>query len=168
MTITIQSLKARPTNLGCLPILRALPRRQRRMVGPWCFLDRYGPVTFTSEKQMDVAPHPHIGLQTVSWLVEGEIVHHDSLGSEALMQPGQLNLMTAGHGIAHSEETPKANSGRLGGVQLWVALPDGHRNMVPVFDHYASLPLLDFPSGPVTLIMGELAGSRSPAKAFSP
>src|SRR5687768_8205412 len=164
----IQSLPARETELGSLRIFRALPRSQRRTVGAWCFLDRYGPLTFAAGTPMDVAPHPHIGLQTVSWLLDGEIVHHDSLGSEALMQPGQLNVMTAGHGIAHSEETPKANSGRLGGVQLWVALPDGHRNMVPVFDHYASLPLLDFPSGPVTLIMGELAGSRSPAKAFSP
>src|SRR5262249_4026873 len=99
----IQSLPARQTELGPLRILRALPRRQRRMVGPWCFLDRYGPVSFTSEKPMDVAPHPHIGLQTVSWLLEGEIIHHDSLGYEALIRAGQLNLMTAGRGIAHSE-----------------------------------------------------------------
>src|SRR5215467_11568298 len=97
----IQSLPARHAEVGALKILRALPRSQRRMVGPWCFLDRYGPVSFTSEKPMDVAPHPHMGLQTVSWLVEGEIVHSDSLGCEALVRPGQLNLMTSGRGIAH-------------------------------------------------------------------
>src|SRR5215510_13522902 len=124
----IQSLPARQTEVGSLRILRALPRRQRRMVGPWCFLDRYGPIGFSSEKPMDVAPHPHIGLQTVSWLVAGEIVHHDSLGCEALMRAGELNLMTAGSGIAHSEETPRQNSGQLDGVQLWVALPDEQRH----------------------------------------
>src|SRR5262245_20660546 len=136
----IESFPARKTELGSIKILRALPRRARRMVGPWCFLDRYGPISFGPEKPMDVAPHPHMGLQTVSWLVEGEIVHNDSLGYEALMGAGQLNLMTAGRGIAHAEETPRRNSGRLSGVQLWVALPDGHRHIDPVFDHYASLP----------------------------
>src|SRR5215467_6213378 len=101
------------------------------MVGPWCFLDRFGPIRFTDEKPMDVAPHPHIGLQTVSWLLEGEIIHNDSLGCEALMRAGQLNLMTAGRGVAHSEETPRTNSGTLNGVQLWVALPSDQRNSLP-------------------------------------
>src|ERR1051326_5785426 len=114
----IQRLPARHTELGSLKILRALPRRERRTVGPWCFLDRYGPLQFAGDKPMDVAPHPHMGLQTISWLLEGEIVHHDSLGCESLMRAGQLNLMTAGEGIAHSEETPKDNSGALSGVQL--------------------------------------------------
>lgn len=117
---------------------------------------------------MDVAPHPHIGLQTVSWLLQGEIIHNDSLGYEALMRAGQLNLMTAGHGIAHSEETPTANSGALDGVQLWVALPNSQRNMVPVFNHYASLPVLDFAAGTVTLIAGTLMEQTSPAEMFSP
>src|SRR5215468_5346223 len=139
----IQSLPARHTELGGLKILRALPRSQRRMVGAWCFLDRYGPLSFTGQKPMDVAPHPHIGLQTVSWLLEGEMIHHDSLGNEALMRAGQLNLMTAGRGIAHSEETPPANSGALSGVQLWVALPDDDRDVSPAFDHYAVLPVQD-------------------------
>src|SRR6187200_2984561 len=129
----IQSLPARETELGSLRILRALPRRQRRTVGAWCFLDRYGPLTFNSGSPMDVAPHPHIGLQTVSWLLQGEIIHNDSLGCEALMRAGQLNLMTAGHGIAHSEETPVTNSGTLSGVQLWVALPPSQRDIAPVF-----------------------------------
>src|SRR5262249_46349032 len=164
----IQSLPARQTELRSLRILRVLPRRQRRMVGPWCFLDRYGPVSFTSDKPMDVAPHPHIGLQTVSWLLEGEIIHHDSLGYEALIRPGQLNLMTAGHGIAHSEETPKTNSGTLNGVHLWVALSGEQRDMPPAFEHYSSLPVLDFAGGTITLIAGTLLGHSSPAKTFTP
>jgi redox-sensitive bicupin YhaK (pirin superfamily) len=164
----IQSLPARHTEVGSLRILRALPRRQRRMVGTWCFLDRYGPLSFTSDKPMDVAPHPHIGLQTVSWLLEGEIIHHDSLGCEALIRAGQLNLMTAGRGIAHSEETPKINTGILNGVQLWVALPGGHRHIPPAFDHYSSLPVLEFAGGTVTLIAGTILGHSSPAKTFTP
>src|SRR5262245_50900484 len=164
--MSIESLSVRQTELGSLKILRALPRRQRRTVGPWCFLDRYGPVRFT-EKAMDVAPHPHLGLQTVSWLVAGEIVHHDSLGREALMKAGQLNLMTAGLGIAHSEETPKRNSGLLDGVQLWVALPDNQRQIPPLFDHYASLPVFDVAPAKVTLIIGDMLQHESPARSFS-
>jgi len=164
----IQSLRARETEVGSLRVLRALPRRLRRTVGAWCFLDRYGPHRFTSGTPMDVAPHPHIGLQTVSWLLQGEIIHNDSLGCEAFMRAGQLNLMTAGYGIAHSEETPKANSGILDGVQLWVALPGGLRNMAPAFNHHASLPVLDFTAGTVTLIAGSLSDQTSPAQMFSP
>jgi redox-sensitive bicupin YhaK (pirin superfamily) len=163
----IESLPARRTELGSLTIRRALPRSQRRMVGPWCFLDRYGPLSFASETPMLVAPHPHMGLQTVSWLLEGEILHKDSLGFEALMRAGQLNLMTSGHGIAHSEETPKQNTGRLSGVQLWVALPRDHRDTSPVFDHYASLPAVDLDSVSMTIIAGELLGHSSPARVFS-
>jgi len=164
----VESIPARRTELGGLKILRALPRRQRRMVGPWCFLDRYGPIGFTAEKAMDVAPHPHIGLQTVSWLVAGEIVHNDSLGCEALMRAGQLNLMTAGQGIAHSEETPPRNSGQLDGIQLWVALPENQRQIAPAFDHYASLPAFDIASATVTMIIGQLLEHKSPARSFSP
>jgi redox-sensitive bicupin YhaK (pirin superfamily) len=168
MSVTIETLPARRTELGSLKILRALPRSRRRMVGAWCFLDRYGPIRFTSEKPMDVAPHPHIGLQTVSWLVSGEIVHKDSLGCEALMRAGQLNLMTAGHGIAHSEETPKQHSGQLEGIQLWVALPDDRRQLRPLFDHYASLPVFTILSTTITVILGGMSGHESPARAFSP
>ena len=163
-----QILQARETDLGGLRILRALPRRQRRMVGAWCFLDQYGPLRFTTEKPMDVAPHPHIGLQTVSWLTEGEIIHHDSLGYEALIHPGQLNLMTAGFGIAHSEETPKHNTGHLSGVQLWVALPEKQRDISPMFDHYADLPVVDGPAGKVTVIVGTMLNATSPARVFTP
>src|SRR5690349_11742016 len=102
----IERFPAHETSLGSLRILRALPVRQKRLVGAWCFLDRFGPLSFTDAKPMDVAPHPHIGLQTVSWLLKGEIVHKDSLGSEALLTPGGVNVMTSGAGIAHSEETP--------------------------------------------------------------
>jgi redox-sensitive bicupin YhaK (pirin superfamily) len=164
----IQSLPARETELGSLRILRALPRSQRRTVGAWCFLDRYGPLTFGAGRPMDVAPHPHIGLQTVSWLLQGEIIHNDSLGCEALMHAGQLNLMTAGNGIAHSEETPAINSGTLNGVQLWVALPVAQRGIAPAFHHHAKLPVLDLPAGTVTLIAGTLLEQTSPAQMFSP
>jgi redox-sensitive bicupin YhaK (pirin superfamily) len=166
--VDIESLTARRTELGSLSILRALPRRQRRTVGPWCFLDRYGPIQFSGEKPMDVAPHPHIGLQTVSWLVSGEIVHNDSLGFEALMRAGQLNLMTSGRGIAHSEETPPRNSGEIDGVQLWVALPDAARDAAPMFDHYASLPQFEISPATVTLIAGAILGHQSPARTFHP
>jgi redox-sensitive bicupin YhaK (pirin superfamily) len=164
----IQSLRARETELGSLRILRALPRSQRRTVGAWCFLDRFGPHHFADGIPMDVAPHPHIGLQTVSWLLQGEIVHNDSLGCEALMRAGQLNLMTAGVGIAHSEETPTQNSGGVDGVQLWVALPTATRTMAPAFHHHATLPVLDVPAGTVTIIAGTLMGQTSPARMFSP
>ena len=159
---------ARTTELGTLKIRRALPIRERRVVGPWCFLDRYGPLSFTDAKPMDVAPHPHIGLQTVTWLTQGEIVHHDSLGSEALVRPGQLSLMTAGRGISHSEETPRENSGQLNGVQLWVALPGEHRDMAPQFGHHPSLPVMETAGGIATVILGALAGERSPGHALSP
>ncbi len=165
---TRQELPGRLTDRGGLAIRRLLPRSQRRLVGPWCFLDAYCPFTFASGKPMDVAPHPHIGLQTVSWLVEGEVVHHDSLGLEATAAPGVLNLMTAGQGIAHSEETPAANAGRLRGVQLWVALPDASRATAPAFESHRALPAVDLPGCRATVFMGELAGARSPGRAFSP
>jgi len=165
---TLQELPGRLSDLGGLAIRRLLPRSQRRLVGPWCFLDAYGPLSFSSGKPMDVAPHPHIGLQTVSWLLEGEVIHHDSLGLEGTATPGVLNLMTAGRGIAHAEETPAANAGRLRGVQLWVALPEASRETAPAFESHRALPVVDLEGGRATLIMGELAGSRSPARSFSP
>src|SRR5512134_943927 len=135
-TPTFEALPGRLSDLGGLPIRRLLPRSQRRLVGPWCFLDSFGPLTFSSGKPMDVAPHPHIGLQTVSWLLEGEVLHNDSLGLQGLAVPGVLNLMTAGRGIAHSEETPAPNAARLWGVQLWVALPHASRETAPSFDQH--------------------------------
>jgi quercetin 2,3-dioxygenase len=165
---TLEALPGRLTDVGGLPIRRLLPRSQRRLVGPWCFLDSYGPLTFSSRKAMDVGSHPHMGLQTVSWLLDGELLHHDSLGFVGPAHPGVLNLMTAGRGIAHSEETPLQNTGRLRGVQLWVALPGPRRETAPAFDQHRSLPIVDLEGGQATLIMGELTGARSPARAFSP
>lgn len=97
----------REVSLGALSVSRALPIRERRLVGPWCFLDRFGPLTFTEGKPMDVAPHPHIGLQTVTWLHDGEVIHDDSLGYESVRRPGGVNVMTSGAGIAHAEQTPR-------------------------------------------------------------
>ena len=120
------------------------------------------------DARVDVPPHPHIGLQTVSWLLEGEILHNDSLGEQGTARPGVLNLMTAGRGIAHSEESPAGSQGRLHGVQLWVALPEAHRETAPSFEQHADLPVLHRGGGRITVIQGELEGQRSPARAFSP
>ena len=155
---------AKRTWLGPLEIRRALPLRERRMVGPWCFLDSYGPMTFAEGKPMDVAPHPHIGLQTVSWLLDGEVLHRDSLGYENLIRPGELNLMTSARGISHSEETPRSHSGRLMGVQLWVALPDAVRNVAPHFAHHADIPVVDYRGATAKVF----AGGPSPAQFHSP
>lgn len=157
----------RDANLGSLRISRALPIRDRRMVGPWCFLDRYGPIKFQDGKPMSVPPHPHIGIQTVSWLLEGEVLHTDSLGNEALVRPGGVNVMTAGKGIAHAEETPYKNSGHLNGVQLWVALPDTDRNIDPSFSSIERVPSSDTPSGVIQIFAGAYGGVISPAPHFS-
>jgi redox-sensitive bicupin YhaK (pirin superfamily) len=151
-----------------MAVTRTLPNRRRRMVGAWCFLDAYGPDDLAGTPGMRVGPHPHIGLQTVSWLMAGEILHRDSLGSRQLIRPGQLNLMTAGRGIAHSEETPADNSGVLQGVQLWVALPDAHRDGPPAFTHHADLPVVDGAGLTATVLIGELAGATSPARSYTP
>jgi redox-sensitive bicupin YhaK (pirin superfamily) len=165
---TLTTHPSRDTHLGKLSISRALPIRERRMVGPWCFLDRFGPLTFGDEQPMRVPPHPHIGLQTVSWLLEGEIRHTDSLGSEATLFPGGVNVMTAGRGIAHAEVTPPSNSGKLNGVQLWVALPDAHRHTSPAFTSIGQVPPLEEKSGVIQLFAGTYQGIPSPAPYFSP
>jgi redox-sensitive bicupin YhaK (pirin superfamily) len=164
----IEAYPGRDVKLGQLGISRMLPLRERRLVGPWCFLDRFGPLAFAEGKPMDVAPHPHIGLQTVTWLLDGEIVHDDSLGSEAVAAPGGVNIMTAGIGIAHAEQTPRANSGHLNGVQLWVALPDDRRNGTPDFQHLAEVPIVGVHGGVAQVFAGSLAGASSPAIHYSP
>lgn len=165
--LTFIAYPNRETNLDDLQISRALPTRERRMVGPWCFLDRFGPLTFMDEKPMNVPPHPHIGLQTVTWLLEGEVQHKDSLNSEAIVYPGGVNVMTAGRGITHAEETPSNHSGKLNGVQLWVALPDEHRNIAPSFINVEQVPMIDYGEGLITLFAGKLDGVTSPAPYFS-
>lgn len=168
-TPEVLSYPARSADLGAdFTVTRILPQRQHRIVGPWCFFDTFGPLSFASRKAMDVAPHPHIGLQTVSWLFDGEVLHNDSLGCQALARPGELNLMTAGRGITHSEETPSDNSGHLHGLQLWVALPESARHRAPQFDHYRDLPALEPGGGEARIFMGELAGVDSGTRAFSP
>ncbi len=153
---------------GGLTVRRALPHRARRLVGPWCFLDHFGPARFEQGKPMDVPPHPHIGLQTVTWIIAGEVLHKDSLGNEQLIRPGALNLMTAGNGIAHSEETPPENTHSLHGVQLWTALPGRQRQGKAAFDHYPVLPVAGFGACRAVLLMGSLGDARSPAAAYSP
>ena len=149
-------------------VTRTLPNRGRRMVGAWCFADAYGPEAVDGGPGMRVPPHPHTGLQTVSWLVEGEVLHRDSLGSRQVVRPGQLGLMTAGRAIAHSEESAPDHSPVLHGVQLWVALPDRDRHVDPRFEHHADLPVLADPGVAVTVIMGELGGAVSPATVHTP
>lgn len=163
----LQSYPNRDLKLGSLEISRALPIRDRRMIGPWCFLDRFGPLTFSEGKPMDVAPHPHMGLQTVTWLLDGEVVHDDSLGYEAVLQPNGVNVMTSGAGIAHAEQTPRHNSGHLNGVQLWVALLDAQRHMPPGFMSVPEVPLLETPDTLVRVFAGTLQGTTSPAAHYS-
>ena len=163
----VESYPNRELTLGSLAIVRALPVKDRRLVGPWCFLDRFGPLTFSGGKPMDVAPHPHIGLQTVTWLLHGEVVHDDSLGYESVLRPGGVNVMTSGDGIAHAEQTPAENSGRLNGVQLWVALPDDHRHIPATFEHVAEVPTLESAAGRIQVFAGTLHGQTSPAVHFS-
>ena len=163
----VESYPSRELSLGSLTISRALPVKNRRLVGPWCFLDRFGPLTFNEGKPMDVAPHPHIGLQTVTWLLQGEVVHDDSLGYQSVLRPGGVNVMTSGGGIAHAEQSPRDNSGRLNGVQLWVALPEDHRHMPASFEQVEAVPAIESPAGRVQIFAGTLHGERSPAVHFS-
>ncbi|MEY9963124.1 redox-sensitive bicupin YhaK (pirin superfamily) [Streptacidiphilus sp. MAP12-16] len=149
-------------------VRRLLPNLGRRMVGAWCFVDHYGPDDIEREPGMQVAPHPHTGLQTVSWLHDGEVTHRDSLGSLATVRPRELGLMTAGRAIAHSEQSPREHGPRLHGAQLWVALPEAHRRIDPHFEHYTALPEVTAPGLHATVILGELDGSRSPGGVYSP
>lgn len=160
-----QILTARETEIGpALTVRRALPNKNLKTIGPWCFLDHFGP----ARAPVRVGPHPHIGLQTVTWLMDGEIVHRDSLGTELSINPGQLNLMTAGQGIAHSEESPASFDGITHGVQLWIALPDAQRFCEPAFEHYPELPRLEKDGMDITLLMGTEIGENSPAQTRSP
>jgi quercetin 2,3-dioxygenase len=159
--------EGRRTTVGGMPVQRSLPQRHRRTIGPWCFVDHFGPADLR-DASMQVGPHPHIGLHTVTWVLAGEVLHRDSLGSEQLIKPGQLNLMTAGRGVAHAEETPPGATGTLHGLQLWVAQPDATRAGDPAFAHHSSLPEAEVGPAVATVLVGELAGVRSPARADSP
>jgi redox-sensitive bicupin YhaK (pirin superfamily) len=161
---TLEVLAGREAEVGGFGVVRVLPRRLRRTVGPWCFVDHMGPGAVTEQAGLNIGPHPHIGLQTLTWLVEGHVLHRDSLGSEQLIRPGQVNLMTAGHGVSHSEETGGVYRGRLHGVQLWIAQPSQTRDGPPAFEHHADLPRSEQPGCTATVIVGRLAGSSSPAR----
>ncbi|HWM37259.1 MAG TPA: pirin family protein, partial [Streptomyces sp.] len=167
----IELLAPREVPLGgprAMLVRRSLPNRDRRMVGAWCFADSYGPTGIGGKPGMQVPPHPHTGLQTVSWLLDGEVRHQDSLGNRELVRPGELNLMTAGAGIAHSEQSPPDHSPTLHGVQLWIAQPEADRNGEAHFSRHTGLPTLTDTGGTVTVITGELAGVASPARTYSP
>ncbi len=160
----IEDRVGRASMVGPTQVRRVLPTLGRRLVGAWCFADHYGPAP--AEVGGGIGPHPHAGLQTVSWLVEGELLHLDSIGARQRIAPGQLNWMTSGRGIAHAELQPVA--GTMLGVQLWVALPDRDRETEPAFDHYADLPIVDHGAATVTVMVGEHAGVRHDARTFSP
>jgi hypothetical protein len=165
----VEILEPRDVPLGgprAMNVRRTLPQRRRSLIGGWCFIDHYGPDDVAVSGGMRVPPHPHTGLQTVSWLFEGEIDHRDSVGSHALVRPGELNLMTAGRGISHSEVSTPGTT-RLHGVQLWVALPSASRDVEPFFEHHVPrLTMLG--DAQVRAFVGSLAGSGTEATMFSP
>ncbi len=150
----VEVFEGRAAEVGGFAVHRVLPRRPRRTVGAWCFVDQIGPGRVGDGRGLDVGPHPHIGLQTVTWLLDGAVLHRDSLGSEQVIRPGQLNLMTAGHGVAHAEETSGVHRGRLHGVQLWVAQPSATRDGDPAFEHHAVLPRVEIGDAVATVLVG--------------
>ena len=169
----LEVLRPREVPLGgprAILVRRTLPQRQRSLIGAWCFADHYGPHDLRRSSGMDVAPHPHTGLQTISWLFSGEVEHRDSAGIHAIVRPGELNLMTAGAGICHSEVSVAADrdaTAVLHGVQLWAALPGPDRNTSRDFNHYAPEPI-SLPGAVARIFLGRLAGSRSPVHTFTP
>ena len=167
--IAAQRIEAAAATLGeGMQIRRAMPTVHRRTIGAWCFLDHFGPASVAATRGMRVGPHPHIGLQTVTWLLRGEVLHRDSLGSLQRIEPGALNLMTAGRGISHSEESPQPHSPEIHGIQFWVALPESARRGPPAFQHYAKVPLVRRAGVSITVLAGELCGERSPAQIYTP
>lgn len=167
-------IKQRRKNLGGFEVGRVLPFAQRRMVGPFVFFDHMGPVDFPPgiPRTVDVRPHPHIGLSTVTYLFDGEITHRDSLATEQAIRPGEVNWMTAGRGITHSErfERARAEGGKLHGIQAWVALPKELEEIVPAFSHHGGADLPTYESGGLSarLIAGEAFGARANVKTLSP
>jgi hypothetical protein len=163
----VEIFESREARVAQLTVRRALPTKGRRTVGAWCFVDHMGPMSLSPDSSVDVAPHPHIGLQTVTWLFSGEFLHRDSLGSEQLIRPGQLNLMTSGLGVAHSEENPGLRSGELHGMQLWIAQPSTTRSGDAEFAHFDQLPRLESSSLSVSVLVGSFGGASSTARRDS-
>lgn len=161
----VEVREGRTATVGGLPVSRVLPTKGRRTVGAWCFTDLMGPADAEEPDPLEVGPHPHIGLATVTWLLEGEALHTDSLGTEQPIRPGQLNLMHAGRGIAHAE---LAAGPPFRGAQLWLAQPEGTRHGTPAFEHHPELPAVELPGVRGLLIAGTLAGTTSPARTDTP
>jgi redox-sensitive bicupin YhaK (pirin superfamily) len=162
----------RARDLGGFEVRRALPSSRRQMVGPFIFFDQMGPAEFLLGAGIDVRPHPHIGLATVTYLIDGEIIHRDSLGTLQAIRPGEVNWMTAGRGIAHSERTaPEARTAgaKLFGIQTWVALPKHAEETAPAFAHHgmSDLPLVENEGTTVRLVLGQLYGKSSPVRTFT-
>ncbi|NPD05079.1 pirin family protein [Nocardioides sp. zg-1308] len=169
MTSHIDVLTSREVPLGgprAMRVRRTLPQRHRSLIGAWCFVDHYGPDEVQQTGGMVVAPHPHTGLQTASWLFEGEIEHRDSAGHRAVVRPGELNLMTAGRGISHTEVSTTGTS-VLHGAQLWIALPEGSRDTDPGFEHFAPQPVRG-PGWEARVFLGSLLGAESPVTTHTP
>jgi quercetin 2,3-dioxygenase len=160
----VELIPSREAVVGAMRVRRALPRIGRRTVGAWCFADHMGPELVTETRGLDIGPHPHTGLHTVTWLVAGEVLHRDSLGSEQVIRAGQLNLMTAGQGVTHSEEATGRYRGQLHGVQLWVAEPEATRHGAAGFEHHAELPRVELDHAVATVLVGDFAGAASPAR----
>lgn len=157
-------------DLGDFQVRRVLPARPRTMVGPFIFVDQFGPAQLDIGKAMDVRPHPHINLATVTWLFEGAIDHRDSLGSYSTIRPGQVNLMTAGSGIVHSERSPQSERDagpKMYGMQTWLALPDGKEEIAPAFEAVTDLPLIEDQCVTARVIMGELWGMKAPTTTYA-
>jgi len=166
-------LKSGVRDIGGFAVRRVLPAVPQQMVGPFIFFDHMGPAALAPGGGLDVRPHPHIGLATVTYLFDGEILHRDSVGSVQPIRPGDVNWMTAGRGIVHSERTPahlRAAGGRVHGIQTWVALPLGHEQAAPAFAHHAAaaLPVVELPGVTVRVVAGTAFGARSPVDVFSP
>jgi quercetin 2,3-dioxygenase len=162
----IEIVPAGGATVAGMAVQRALPRRGRRTVGAWCFADHFGPGVVGPDTPVAIGPHPHLGLQTVTWLLEGVQRHRDSLGSDQVIRAGQLNLMTAGRGVVHAEETLDYR-GPIHGVQLWIALPDAHRRSAPDFEHLAELPQVVLGTTVGTVLVGSWADGHSPAGVHS-
>ena len=165
---TPQRIPPRKAELGDgLTVARTLPSRLQRTIGAWCFLDHAGPTTFAPGQGLRVGPHPHIGLQTFTWMLEGQVLHRDSLGHVQLIRPGQVNLMTAGHGISHTEESASGET-HLHTAQLWIALPEELAHMPADFQHYPELPHWCQGGLEQTLLVGDWLGYSSPVEVHSP
>ena len=158
---------ARVADVGGMQVRRSLPRARRRTVGAWCFVDHFGPLAVDADGGLDIGPHPHTGLSTVTYLLDGQVLHRDSLGSEQVIRPGQLNLMTAGRGVSHAEEPTGRYTGTMHGVQLWVAQPSATREGEPAFEHHPSLPEVTVDGADVTVLVGALGGAVSGARRDS-